>query len=196
MPNKKRKCAHCKEYGLVSDGIVINNRYYCSEDHIVKHSIQGIPKVKQQKAKQQRKESHKRKQENKGLTYWIKQTKLVMQEYAALRDQGKACISCNTYLIEQNDDWVTRWDGGHYNPVGSHPEMQLLLWNINGQCRACNSFKGGMKEEQTRGIEQRYGVKRVEYLRKPYSHHHWDLDYLARMRRIFRKRMKRYRRAD
>lgn len=139
----------------------------------------------------QRNAERQRKVKDKGVSHWLKQTRLVAQEYAARRDQNKQCISCGKYLGECDGQWLTRWDGGHYKTVGGHPEMQLDLNNINGQCRKCNSFEGGRVKDQEERIVQRFGQARLVYLNtaRPKT---FTIEYLARYRRVIRRRMKRF----
>lgn len=69
------------------------------------------------------------------------------------------CISCTTIK-----KWNEGIDAGHFIPVGSDLGLKYNEMNVNGQCRACNSFKSGNLIEYRQGMIQKYGEKRVKLL--------------------------------
>ena len=190
MANSKRQCKGC-------------NRYLRQDKHEWRkapagwfHTFDCLLSFTRKKSKEQateKKKAHKvAKQKLKGLNYWIKETKLVAQEYAARRDGGRPCISCGMYFHETNNGFLTRFDGGHFKSVGGHADMQLNLNNIHGQCRRCNGFQGGRPKEYELGLIDRYGVEFVDRLNGPQTKDKWTMGYLERYRAAFRKRMKRW----
>jgi hypothetical protein len=76
----------------------------------------------------------------------------VINKLVVLEDKPKGCISCA-------DGDVT--DAGHFFHRGSKYRTSWLTLdrrNLNGQCRHCNSYKGGGNQYEYRlGYIERYG---------------------------------------
>lgn len=192
--NSKRKCKGCGRY-LRQDNhpwVRINGSYFHTMDCAVKKASKNVVVAKKNRSKEKKQAWAKKKRDNKGLTYWIKESKIAAQECSAWRDNSKGCISCGMFLHQIKDDFLTRFDGGHYKSVGAHPELQLNLMNIHGQCRSCNGFKGGCPDEYRKGLILRYGENLVDKLEGPQPRVKWTLDYLEKYRRVIRKLTKRY----
>jgi len=153
----------------------------------------GKAKTKATSERLEKKRNRARKEKVKGAPHWVRETRKVAQEYAALRDMDKHCISCGVGFYDQNDAHLTRWDGGHFKTVGAHPELQLNLNNLHGQCRNCNGFRAGNIEGQKRGIVARFGQARLDWLQAHHEPITYTIEYLKRYRRVIRKRMRRFR---
>ena len=77
------------------------------------------------------------------------------------------------------------WDAGHFRSVGSAPELRFEPKNVNGQCRSCNGFKGGMPKEYAQGIVQRYGQERLDWLEGHHEAKHYTIDDLEQLRKHY-----------
>jgi len=191
MANSKRKCKGC-------------NRYLRQDKHDWRNSPVGwfhdvdcqikFARKQVKAGHKQRKRERTRKRQELNKPHYIKITRLVAQEYAALRDHKKPCVSCGKYFNEFIGSYLTRFDGGHYKSVGARIDMQLNLNNIHGQCRKCNSYDSGKSKEFEQGLIQRYGQAFTDRLNNHprIDTKQWDIAYLERYRRVIRKRMKRF----
>jgi hypothetical protein len=76
-----------------------------------------------------------------------------------MEDKPKGCISCGSAAVT---------DAGHFFHRGSKYRTSWLTLdrrNLVGQCRSCNSFKGGGNQYQYRlGYIDRYGLDAFEAL--------------------------------
>jgi len=198
MSTATRKCTGCKgQYPSKADTWIKCNAGWfhdqsCANEYRIakqeKQALRHLAKTRKDREKSERKAWKTRKAKLKGLSYWIKQTKLVAQEYAAIRDSDKGCVSCGMGLEQQNNEYLTRFDGGHFKTVGSHPELQLYTLNIHGQCRKCNGFEGGKPVEYEAELVERYGMGLVDFLNGPHEAQHWDIAYLEKYRKTIRKK--------
>ncbi len=108
--------------------------------------------IRERKAKQVRREQRKERERLKSLGTVCAESQASVNLYVRVRDFGKGCISCETGKVE---------DAGHYFPIGSKYRVNRLRFDtraIHGQCRACNSYKGGGNiHGYTAGLIRRYG---------------------------------------
>jgi hypothetical protein len=71
-------------------------------------------------------------------------------------DAALPCISCGRFVP---------LDAGHFISVGEAPGLRFHPWNINGQCRHENGYKGGRTWEYGRGLDIKYGAGTSEALK-------------------------------
>lgn len=111
------------------------------------------------RAKKERKELRERRQKLKTLQDYIDDAQKLVNRLVVREDKPKGCISCP-------DGEVT--DSGHYFHRGSKYRtswLTLSRLNLNGQCRSCNSFKGGGNQHEYRlGYIARYGEEQFRDL--------------------------------
>ena len=191
MSNSTRKCTNCKKrFKQDIEWLKNNVGYFHNEDCLVEYLARA---AKRKRLRLKRADGEKRKARKKlkavlnNLSHEKKLTQAVINKYVRLRDKGLQCISCDKF----ESDMVGYWDAGHTLSRGSHSQIRFDLRNINGQCRSCNSFKGGMPEQARQGILQRYGQARLDWLDGFHPEKKYSYDDLARMRKIFNKKIKR-----
>ena len=102
--------------------------------------------------------------------------------YVRARDHEQGCISC-----DKPANWHGQWQAGHLKTRGSNSFLRYSLHNINKQCSQCNKHGGNVAEHE-RGIVERYGKSRLDYLLSAPKSRRYDDDYLIRLAKIFRKR--------
>lgn len=153
MPNKKRKCVNCKEYGEVDKGIV-KNSFYCSVDCMVeygyKNRFKGAEKLRKQKKKaffdndlKTRKEAAIR----------------ACHAYIRKRDEHKGCVTCSRPLAG------TKFDAGHFIK-STKSFTKFMEKNIHGQCVYCNQYRGGEEGIYRERIIAIYGQRTLDALMK------------------------------
>jgi hypothetical protein len=105
--------------------------------------------------------------------------------YVRIRDHEKGCISC-----DKPANWHGQWHAGHLKTRGANSWTRYHLWNLNKQCSVCNNHHSGNVAEHERGIVERYGQERLDYLNSAPKSRRYDDDYLIRLAAIFRKRVR------
>lgn len=109
------------------------------------------------------------------------------------RDHNKPCIVTGKV--------GTRKDAGHFQSVGSCPELRFNTWNIHGQDAVNN--RGGHKRARYNGegtaalyeqnLRERIGDERVDWLKGPHKPKQYREDDFKRITRIFNRRARHYR---
>ena len=70
------------------------------------------------------------------------------------------CISCGKFIS------FAEMQAGHYYSVGAYPAVRFDLFNINGQCASCNTWKSGNLAEYRLGLIDKYGKTSIVDLDK------------------------------
>lgn len=113
----------------------------------------------EERAKAWRAETRLRKEKIKTLKDYIDDAQKIINRLVVLEDGPLGCISCKDGQVS---------DAGHYFHRGSKYRTSWLTLsriNLNGQCRACNSFKGGGNQHEYRnGYIERYGQEQFDEL--------------------------------
>ena len=174
----QRKCKHCKtkftpfntfqKYCLQTDECIAENN-------------------KQHKAKKSR-ELKKTFRENDKSTLKDLAQKLVNQ-YVRLRDSNKAkCISCD-YIFANGTRQI---HASHFRPVGANQQLRFNTLNIWASCSICNTHDSGNLIPYREALIKKFGVKWVENLEANHETKKYDVEYLQRLIKIFRKKIKLY----
>lgn len=80
---------------------------------------------------------------------------------------------------------------GHYRTVGAHPELRFHEDNAFKQCWwNCNSNKSGNVIEMRKGMIQRIGVERVEWIEGPHKSQNYTLEDIIEVKNWFRWKKK------
>jgi len=103
--------------------------------------------------------------------------------YVRVRDHEHGCISC-----DKPATWDGQWHAGHLIPRGRSSFLRFDLRNINKQCSVCNHREGGMVAEHERGIVERYGQERLDFLKSAPRSRRYDDEYLIRLAALFRRK--------
>jgi len=104
--------------------------------------------------------------------------------FIRLRDQNRPCISCGSLSEDV--------DAGHYRSRGAAKHLAFNTLNIHKQCKRCNRYLGGNYSEYRKGLIERIGLERVERLENDNQVRRFDRDYLKRIKKIFAKRQRIY----
>jgi len=149
-------------------------------------SPDGIKEVAKTLSKIRAERKRTNKAKAKGLQHWLKVTQVVFNRYIRERDKGLGCISCGKHAHMMGGSGLGGvFDAGHYKSVGSSPELRFETKNVNGQCRDCNGFKGGMPKEYAKGIVARYGQDRLEWLEGHHEAKHYTIEDLEQIRKHY-----------
>jgi hypothetical protein len=120
------------------------------------HGRERAQKAKERKA---RKELREYREKSKTLSQVVSDAQVWVNRVVVAEDKPKGCISCETGEVT---------DAGHYFHRGSKYRTSPLTLdrrNLTGQCRACNSYKGGGNQHEYRlGYIARYGQEAFDDL--------------------------------
>lgn len=112
------------------------------------------------------------------------------------RDHAKPCIVHGPECVE-----IFRFHAGHFQSVGSKPELRFNTWNCHRQCGTSNSgahkyrrYNASVDDLYEANLRQRIGDARVDWLKGPHPPKRYRDADLERIRKIFSERARLYRR--
>jgi len=125
------------------------------------------------------------------LSYFEKKTEKAVNRYVRLRDlaRGYGCISC-----DKPNTWNGQWHASHFKSVGANSFLRYHMWNIHLACSQCNDRLSGNIGEYTERLPARIGQERFNYLKTAPRVRKFTREYLERLEKIAKKRVKRYER--
>ena len=96
-----------------------------------------------------------KKYSNRSVAWLLKKCQFYFNKYIRQRDEGKQCISCDSYNTAH---------ASHYFNVGHYPTMRFNELNCHASCMRCNTYlHGNLLEYQPRLI-QRIGMDKYNNL--------------------------------
>lgn len=121
---------------------------------------------------------------------YVKEAQVAFNAYVRERDNGRQCISCETYL-NQTGALGGSYDCGHYRSVGSAPHLRFDLHNAHGQCKKCNKYKSGNVAEYRIKLLRKIGGARLEALECDQMPRKYTTPDLQKIKTIFTTKLKR-----
>jgi len=189
MSNSKRKCAYCKERKKAETMFIRGAQAFCNKEHYIEYQVASKDRLVSAGRKIQRSEIKERKQKLKTLSDYNKEAQAAVNAYIRARDFGKPCISCGSMPEQKRGGTM---DAGHYRSRGAASHLRFNVLNIAGQCVRCNRYNSGNAVDFRIGLIERIGVELVEKLESDNEPRKFDVDYLKRVKRIFNKRARWY----
>lgn len=168
-----RKCNYCKDKFSPFNSF----QKFCFKDECIKAHNSTERSKKQRKAVKEHKSSDK--------SIQLKLAQTIVNKYVRLRDQNKPCISCGHKEGRQ-------FHAGHYESAGGNQQQRFYTLNIHKQCSICNNFKSGNLIPYRLFMIKKYGIEKVESIESDHSTKKYTVEYLHRMIRVFRKKIKLY----
>ena len=177
----------------------------CARVHGEREAIRKAERERLKAEREFRAETKRRRERLKTKAEWEREAEREFNKWIRIRDYGKPCISCDRSIeeIERGQSWKTggAWDAGHFRSVGSAKHLRFNTWNVHRQCKSCNSgerHENNGKREEVRakyrlGLIDRIGLERVEALENNNQTRKFSVNYLKRVKRIFSKRARLYR---
>ena len=177
---RKNKCGN----KLCRQPFVPNRSFekHCSPEcgFILSQELIANQKVKKEKA--ERAEDKKKLEEFKPLAYWERIAERYCNEYIRLRDPD-VCISCGVMHS-------SAWQAGHYISVGANKTLRYVEENINKQCINCNMFKGSNAIEYRKGMLEKWGQEKLDWLEGWHSPLKLTKEYLQEVAEYYKGRIK------
>jgi nitrogen fixation protein len=126
------------------------------------------------------------KEKLKSRADYLREAQTAVNAYVRLRDANEPCISC-----DRPATWGGQWHASHYRSVGSNPGWRFNLLNINRSCSICNAWLSGNIGGYRPRLIEKIGIERVEMLEQESPVRKYDIEYLKRLKRIFREKARR-----
>ena len=171
---KTKKCKYCKERFEYMNSF----QPFCFKDECIKSHNQ---KIKEKKSKELKKEF----KENDKSTL-MKLAQVLVNKYVRLRDLNKPCISCG---YKGNSRQI---HAGHYKPVGNNQQLRYNTINIHAQCSICNNHLSANLVNYRVALIEKIGLEKVEWLECNHETKKYTVEYLQRLIKVFRKKIKLY----
>ncbi len=142
--------------------------------------------------KRKRKELREGRAKLKTRSQWIKDAQIVFNRYCKARDEHLPCISCGSTKAQKTGyRGAGNWHAGHYRSVGANPELRFHEENCHKQCASpCNTHLSGNLVEYRKGLIEKIGLDRVEYLEGPHEPKNYSVDDLIDIRQEYTLKLK------
>ena len=170
---KEKICRYCKEYFTPFNSL----QPFCFKTECIQQHNKVTREKKARKVKKEFKESDK--------SSLIELAQMVVNKYIRLRDLNKPCCSCGHFGDRQ-------FHAGHYQNVGGHRQLRFYTLNIHKQCSICNCRKSSNNQEYRPFMISKYGLEFVERLESNQERGNYTVEYLQRLIKVFRKKIRLY----
>lgn len=187
-PIKGPRTVKCKAKGCMARVVPGEDARvtWCSDDCGVTVALQAGAARKAKALQAERAKDKQRKREATSPAKLADPVRKLAQRYAVLRDRDYGCISC-----DKGAHWHGVWHGSHYKSVGSSSALQFNLLNIHKACDQCNYFLAGNIAPYKVRLCQKIGADKVEWLDNHPRSREYTPEYLDRLARILRKKIRR-----
>lgn len=170
-----RKCRTCKKPYEPTRPIQTACSVACS-----------IIQAKEARIKKEAKEDKAKREKLKSRAQWMKEAQAAVNSYVRKRDAHLGCISC-----DRQASWNGQWHASHFRSVGAASAVRFNLWNIHKSCSVCNNWKSGNLSEYEPRLREKIGDSKVDWIRTQTQPRTYSIEYLARLKKIFTKKVKR-----
>ena len=175
---KSKKCKNCKKIFVPERQMQSCCSFECS--------IEWAKKL-QQKSKEKKANKIKKDFKANDKSELLKLAQMIVNKYIRLRDLNKPCCTCGHLEGRQ-------FHAGHFENVGGKGQLRFYTLNIHKQCSICNNWKSGNLAEYERFMINKYGIDFVEKLKSNNQRANYSVEYLQRLIKVFRKKIKLYER--
>ena len=189
LNSKNRRCAYCKKKVPTETAKINGLKAFCSTDHALAwlDTEKGRITLKTFLAKARHKEMRAAKKKLKTKSQYMKEAQAAFNAYVRYRDRKKPCISCGSTPEQRYGGAI---DAGHYRSRGAAKHLALHLWNCHAQCKKCNRNLSGNVVEYRINLIRRIGLDKVESLENNNQTRIYTIEYLERIKRIFKKKVR------
>jgi len=189
MQAATRKCNQCRKKIPADTAITSNLKAFCDFQCLSEYTQQNKDKLQKRVKTERNVETRKKKEKLKTRYDWMREAQAAFNAYVRWRDRDAPCISCGNYTL--NDLPGGGWDCGHYRSTGSAPHLRFNLRNAHKQCVKCNRYLSGNVVEYRKELVKKIGKDKLDQLEQDDEYRKFDIEYLKRIKRIFRKKCNR-----
>ena len=176
MQVKKKKCKECRKPFQPFNSMT----KACS----VKCALALVNKEKERKFNA---ETRKLKAKVKTKGQWLREAQAAFNAFVRVRDQGEPCISC-----DKPDNGQHQRHASHFRSVGAAPHLRFNLLNVHASCSTCNNHLSGNLIEYVARLPAKIGQSNTDWLMHANFEKRYDIEYARRVKRIFSKRARIY----
>ena len=187
MTTSKKRCPKCRKYFPTENMTRFGSMMFCCFDHAVQYA--NKPSTKKKGERIQKTNMRERKEKLKSIADLTREAQTAVNAYIRARDHGKPCISCQVHVIHKRGGAM---DAGHYRSRGSAGHLRFNVLNIHSQCVTCNRWQSGNVVDYRIALIKRIGLENVEKLENDNSTRKFTREYLKRIKAIFNKRARWY----
>ncbi len=144
----------------------------------------GKRKAKAEKAR--RRQYRADKERIKSLADHKRDTQTLVNKYIRLRDRDKPCVSCG------QSPYQGQRHASHYRSRGAASQLSYNFLNIWSSCAQCNTMKSGAVVPYRVELVRRIGEERVLALEHNNDKAVFTVEYLKRLQKLMRRRIKHY----
>lgn len=171
---RKKKCKECGNFFTPERDMQVVCGFEC-----------GINYAKRDEVKSKAINKIKKEFKDNCKSSLLKLAQKEVNKYIRLRDINKPCCTCGHKEGRQ-------FHAGHYESVGGNYHQRFYTLNIHSQCSICNNYKSGNLTNYRSFMIDKYGIDKVEYIENDHSIKKYTVEYLQKLIKVFRKKIKLY----
>jgi len=186
-PLKQKKCRNCGNHFVPNRPL----ETWCSFDCGVAIAQSKLAKKKAQESTRKRVEHREAKERLKTRKDWMREAQVAFNSFIRARDKDLPCISSgigNTHYVSGVPK-QTSWDAGHYRSVGSCPELRFCELNVHKQSVHDNQHLHGNLIEFRKGLIERIGLEKVEWLEGHHPAKHYSVEELKTIKQTYKAKL-------
>ena len=188
MGVKTKPCKSCGEPFQPFTSIARVCSVKCALVDVAEGNKRKQAKAKAASKKLERADLKKRKAALMTISDHKRRAQQEFNRYIRNRDWRKPCVSC------QKPPECGQRHASHYRPRSTASQLSFNTRNVWASCAPCNSHKSGNLTEYRIELINRIGLEQVEALENNSELANFTVEYLIRLRDIFRRRANLYER--
>lgn len=114
----------------------------------------------------------------------MREAQAAFNAWVRQRDAGKPCLACKRFHKGQTH-------AGHYRSVGSCPELRFEPDNVHLVCQPCNVHLSGNLIEMRKGMIDKIGIERVEWIEGQHEPKKYTIEQLKEIKAYYRAEARR-----
>ena len=174
-----RKCKQCKQVFAKRMPL----QYVCDAKCAIAYASVLADKNKRLEGVKMRRETKLAKEKLKNKSDWAKEAQQWVNKYVRLRDKHLGCCSC-----DKPAGWHGQWHASHFRTTKAASAIRFNLWNIHKGCSVCNNWLSGNIGDYETKLRIKIGDKKVDWLKSQNQPAPYSIDYLKRLKGIFKKK--------
>ena len=179
---RKKRCKACKKSFVPTRPMQSTCCINCAIEHSKKPKAQKAYRLEKKKELMEKYPDKSK---------WLKNAQTIVNRYVRLRDKNKnECISCD-YIFNHGTRQI---HASHFQNVGGHQQLRFNTLNIWASCSICNNHLSGNLVPYREELIKKIGLEKVEAFECNQERGHYTVEYLERLIKVFRKKIKLYER--
>ena len=188
---KRKACRNCNDKFAPFNSTTVVCSTPCAIAYAHSRADKKALSEKRKTDKLARAELKQRREALKTASDWKREAQKAFNAWIRARDYGKVCISSGRMM-----DWRKMGgavDAGHYRSTGAASHLRFNVFNCHAQSVEDNHHLSGNAVDYRIHLINRIGLERVERLENDNTPRTFTIEYLKRVKSIFTRRAKLYR---